>query len=103
MSQPLVVNIPHRLGKEEAVRRLQSGIGRARTSYSHILQVQDDTWTGDRLALRVAALGQTAAALIDVADDHVRLEVELPWLLGKFGDAIKGVLRKEGQVLLEKK
>jgi hypothetical protein len=103
MSQPLVVTIPHRLGKPEAVRRLQSGFGRARTSYGHLLQVQEETWVGDSVTLRASALGQSVRGVIDVADDHVRLEVHLPWLLAKLGEAIKGVIRKEGSLMLEKK
>ena len=103
MSQPLVVTIPHRLGKQEAVRRLQSGLGRARTGYGHVLQVQEETWVGDSLTLRVSALGQNANGIIDVAEDHVRLEVQLPWLLAKLGEAIKGVIRKEGTLMLDKK
>lgn len=103
MSQPLVVTIPHPLGKQEAVRRLQSGLGRARTSYSHLLQVQEETWVGDSVTLRVSALGQSANGIVDVADDHLRLEVHLPWLLAKLGEKIKGVLSKEGTLMLEKK
>ena len=103
MSQPLVVTIPHRLGKQEAVRRMQSGLGHARASYSHLIQVHEETWVGDSLTLRVSALGQNAGGVIDVAEDHVRLEVQLPWLLAKLGEAIKGVIQKEGKLLLEKK
>jgi hypothetical protein len=103
MSQPLVVTIPHRLGKEEAARRLRSGLGQARTRYSHFLQVQEETWAGDNLTLRVSALGQSANGVIEVADDHLRLEVQLPWLLAKLGETIKGVVRREGTLLLEKK
>lgn len=103
MSQPLVVTIPHRLGREEASRRLRDGIGRARSGYGHLLQVQEETWAGDRLTLRVAALGQSANGVIDVAEDHVRLEVQLPWLLAALGEKIKGVVQREGKLLLEKK
>jgi hypothetical protein len=103
MSQPLVVSIPHRLGKEEAARRLRSGIEAARTRYGHVLQVQEETWAGDSATLRVAALGQSASAVISVAEDHLRLEVQLPWLLARLGETIKGVVRREGALMLEKK
>jgi hypothetical protein len=103
MSQPLVVTIPHRLGKAEASRRLRSGLESARTRYSHLLSVQEETWVGDSLTLRVAALGQSANGVIEVAEDHLRLEVQLPWLLAKLGESIKGVVRREGTLLLEKK
>ena len=32
MSAPLVVSIPHRLGREEALRRLKTGLKRAASS-----------------------------------------------------------------------
>jgi hypothetical protein len=103
MSKPVTVSIPHRLGREEAVRRLQSGLASARTSYASLLSVQDETWTGDHLAFRVSALGQSATGTIDVAEDHVRLEVTLPWLLGRFVETITPAIRKQGTLMLEKK
>jgi len=103
MSKPLVVSIPYRLGKDEAVRRLRTGLGNAQANYSHLFKVQEETWTGDRLQFRVSALGQVASGIIDVADDHVRLEVLLPWLLAKVAEAIQPLIRKEGVLMLEKK
>jgi hypothetical protein len=103
MSKPIVVSIPHRLGKDEAIRRLKSGLGKMRTNYGHLLAVQSEVWTGDRLQFQVSALGQVAAGIIDVADDHVRLEVTLPWLLAKLAEKIQPMIRKEGTLMLEKK
>ena len=103
MSKPLIVSIPHRLGREEALRRIQSGIATARTNYSSFLAIHEETWAGDRLAFNLSALGQSASGLIDVADDHVRLEVTLPWLLAKFAEKLTPAIRKEGTLLLEKK
>src|SRR5262245_52016624 len=103
MSQPVVVSIPHRLGKEEALARLKSGFGRVRGSFNHLLTIQEEIWNGNRLQFRVRALGQVAAGTIDVEQDHVRLEVSLPWLLAKFAEKIAPAIRKEGTLLLEKK
>jgi hypothetical protein len=103
MSKPLVVSIPHRLGREEAVRRLKAGLSSVRTNYSPLLTIREETWAGERLAFNVSALGQSAAGLIDVADDHVRLEVTLPWLLAKFAERITPAICKEGTLMLEKK
>jgi hypothetical protein len=103
MTAPLVVSIPHRLGKDEAVRRLKSGLGRARTDFGHLMSVDQENWNGDRVAFQVRALGQSAGGTIDVADDHLRLEVTLPWLLAKFADRFVPAIRKEGALLLEKK
>jgi hypothetical protein len=103
MSKPLVVSIPHRLGKEEAVRRLKSGLGSVRTNFGHLLAVQEEVWTGDHLQFRVSALGQAASGSIDVMDDRVNLEVVLPWLLAKLAEKIQPLIRKEGALMLEKK
>jgi hypothetical protein len=103
MSKPLVVSIPHHLGRDEAVRRLKAGLTNVRASYSPLLTIREETWTGERLAFNISALGQSAAGLIDVADDHVRLEITLPWLLAKFAERITPAIRKEGTLMLEKK
>jgi hypothetical protein len=102
MSKPLIVSIPHRLGREEAARRIKSGLSAVRTNYSAFLSIHEETWTGDRLAFNLSALGQSAAGLLDVADDHVRLEVTLPWLLAKVAEKFTPAIRKEGTLMLEK-
>jgi hypothetical protein len=103
MSKPLVVSIPHRLGKAEAVRRLKSGLGSARADFGHVFTVQEETWVGDTLSFRMSALGQAASGIIDVREDHARLEVQLPWLLARIAEKAQGLIRKRGQLLLEKK
>jgi Putative polyhydroxyalkanoic acid system protein (PHA_gran_rgn) len=103
MSAPLLVTIPHRLGKDEAVRRLQSGLGSVRSSYGHIFAIEEEIWTGEHLQFRVRALGQVASGTIVVAEDRVDLQVFLPWLLAKVAAAIQPLVRKEGTLLLEKK
>ena len=103
MTAPLVVSIPHRLGKEEAVRRLKTGLVQARTNFSHLLSVDEEVWNGDRLTFRFRALGQASSGTIDVAEDHLRLEVALPWLLAKLSERFVPAIRKEGAQLLEKK
>ena len=103
LSKPLVVSIPHRLGREEAARRIKSGLTAARTNYSAFLSINEETWSGDRLAFNLSAVGQSAVGFIDVADDHVRLEVELPWLLAVIAEKLTPAIRKEGTLMLEKK
>jgi hypothetical protein len=103
MSKPLIVSIPHRLGKDEAVRRLKTGLAGVRTSYAHIFTVREETWTGDHLQFNIAALGQTVSGTIDVMEDRANLVVQLPWLLAQIAAAIQPLVRKEGTLLLEKK
>ncbi|HEY2246413.1 MAG TPA: polyhydroxyalkanoic acid system family protein [Bradyrhizobium sp.] len=102
MSAPLVVSIPHRLGREEAARRLKGGLSRAAASVP-VLSVDEERWEGDRMFFRVRAIGQAASGQIDIADDHVRLEVVLPWLLQRFAQMAQAAIRQRGQLLLTKK
>ncbi len=102
MSAPLIVSIPHRLGREEATRRLKTGLARAASSIP-VLKVDEERWEENRMVFRVRALGQAASGHLDVADDHVRLEVTLPWLLQRFAEVAQVVIRNRGNLLLTKR
>ncbi|KRR26917.1 polyhydroxyalkanoic acid synthase [Bradyrhizobium sp. CCBAU 051011] len=102
MTKPLVVSIPHSLGREEAMRRLKTGLSRAASSVP-MLSVDEERWEDNRMIFRVRALGQGAAGHVDVADDHVQVEVVLPWLLQRFAEAAQAAIRSRGQLLLTKK
>jgi hypothetical protein len=102
MSAPLVVSIPHRLGREEATRRLKAGLTRAASSVP-LLKVDEERWEQDRMTFRIRALGQAASGHLDVADDHVRVEVMLPWLLQRFAEAAQTAIKYRGNLLLTKR
>ncbi len=102
MAEPLVITIPHKLGKEEALRRIRPALGKASESFP-VLKVEEEVWSNERMDFRVRALGQVAAGNVQVAEDNVRLEVTLPWLLHKFAEAVQKTISGQGRVLLEKK
>jgi hypothetical protein len=102
MPAPLVVSIPHSLGRDEAMRRLKAALTRAASSVP-VLKVDEERWEDNRMIFRVRALGQAAAGHVDVADNHVRVEVVLPWLLQRFAEAAQTAIRNRGNLLLTKK
>ena len=61
------------------------------------------TWEGDRLSFAAKVVGQAVAGRLDVAEDAVRMEVDLPPFFAMIADKVKGRLKKEGQLMLEKK
>jgi hypothetical protein len=66
--------------------------------------VEEHGGRGSKLdADRHSALRQTASGTIDVAEDHVRLEVVLPRLLAKVAQQIRRVVNAQGTMILEKK
>jgi hypothetical protein len=103
MSQPLVFSIPHSLGKEEAGRRLRSGFGGVPATFQQLLSVQEEVWTEDHMQFRISALGQVATGAIDVADDHIRLTIALPWLLATFAEKIHTLIGNQAKLMLAKR
>jgi hypothetical protein len=95
MSAPLVVSIPHSLGREEAMRRLKEGLSRTASSVP-VLKVDEERWEDNRMTFRVRALGQVAAGHVDAADDHVKVEVVLPWPPQRFAQAAQVAIRNRG-------
>lgn len=102
MAQPLVISLPHRLGREEVKRRLQPGLSSLIGDVS-MLRVEDETWEADELKFRIRALGQSASGSVHVADDHVRIAVLLPWLLQQAAGGLEAAIRARGEALLEDK
>ena len=103
MSDNVTVIVAHRLGRGEACRRLKEGFARTNGQLGPMIAMEQETWEGDTLRFRMRALGQTAAASIEVLEDALRIEVSLPWLLAKAAKRLLPILRKEATLLLEKK
>jgi putative polyhydroxyalkanoate system protein len=100
MTQPIEVDLPHKLGKDEARRRIANNVHKLQEHIPGGAQVQSG-WAGDQLNLDVAAMGQSVKATIDVLEDKVHLKVLLPPMLGMFSGIIQGALERKGSVLLE--
>jgi hypothetical protein len=103
MSEIVTVVVAHRLGRVEAIRRIKEGLAHANGQLGAIVAVDQETWQGDTLRFRMRALGQTAAASIQVFEESLRIEVSLPWLLAKAARRFLPILRKEATLLLEEK
>ena len=103
MGTPVTISVPHKLRREEAVRRLKSGLSRMANNLGGIIKIEQEVWSGDRLTFQMQGLGQSAAGTIDVRDDSLLIAVTLPWLLAKIADQFIPKLKREATLLLEKK
>ena len=101
MTTPIQVDLPHKLGAEEARRRIDGGIGRLKDFIPGGGADVRYAWAGDRLGLQVAAMGQEVNAQIDVRDTFVRVELVLPPALAFFRPVIEQALRRKGSDMLE--
>jgi hypothetical protein len=100
MERPIEVELPHKLGRDEAHRRIANNVHKLK---DHVpggaAQVQSN-WAGDQLNLDITALGQKVAAQIDVEDMRVRCRVMLPGMLALFAAPIEAALNAKGRDLL---
>jgi hypothetical protein len=101
MSQPIIVTLPHQLGKDEAVRRLRASFSDAQSGGAGLFLFKNQ-WSGDHLDFRASMLGQNTTGTIDVTENQVRLEVQLPWLLSLLANRAKALVEKQGKLMLEK-
>lgn len=99
MSQPVQVDLPHKLGKEEARRRLADNIHKLESQIPGGATVQSG-WAGDQLNLSVTAMGQAVNAQLTVEETRVRCLLELPGMLAMFAAPIQAALKAKGSELL---
>ena len=97
MSRSIVMTFPHDLGVPEAKKRITERFDLLRTQYVEKVGHAAMAWEADIAHLRVAALGQTAPADIDVQAAEIRVEVHLPWLLAAMAGKVEGLLRSNAQ------
>ena len=102
MTETVTVLIDHDLGRVEAIRRLKDGFARTDGKFG-LITLEQETWEGDTLRFHMHALGQNAAARIEVEEAALRIEVSLPWLLVRAAKRLVPELRREATLLLEKK
>ena len=103
MQQPIKVDLPHTLGRDEARRRIANNIHKLKDHIPGGAAHVDSTWNGDDLDLTVHAMGQAVQTRIGVEETKVRVEVILPGMLALFAGPIEAMLQKKGNVLLEDK
>lgn len=99
MSQPIHVDLPHHLGREEAQRRIAANVHKLQGYIPGGAEVTSN-WAGNRLDLNIGAMGQKVDAKIDVEEKLVRCVIALPGLLGMFAKPIEAALKAKGSDLL---
>ncbi len=100
MTDPIAVDLPHKLGKAAARGRIEHGVGRI-AEFVPGGAVTERHWEGDTMHFTVEAMGQRVASRLDVGEDKVHAEFDLPPFLAMFGNQIRAMLQKNGPKLLE--
>ena len=92
----------YKLGREEARHRLDSGLARLRPELAGLVSTLDYSWEGDRLNFQAGVMWQTITGGIEVLDDAIRIEIDLPWMMQLLADTITKQVRGRGLAMLEK-
>ena len=103
MQKPIQVDLPHKLGRDEARRRIANNIHKLKEHIPGGSAQVESAWQGDDLDLAINALGQQVSAKIGVEETKVRVAVMLPGMLAMFAGPIEAMLQKKGNILLEDK
>jgi putative polyhydroxyalkanoate system protein len=100
MQQPIDVELPHKLGREEARRRIADNVHKLGEHIPGGVGDVQSAWNGDTLSLKVTAMGQTVDADVEVLDALVRCRMMLPGMLALFAKPIAAILTAKGSDLL---
>ena len=97
------VNLPHSLGKDEVRRRMHEHGHEIADHFPAGMASVETSWPNeDRMNIHVSAMGQQIEGGVDIAEDHVVVELDLPAMLSFLRGTIEGAVRKQGGKLLEK-
>lgn len=97
----LSISIPHQLGTAEAKRRIDEGTDQLRRQSGGLLGPVETRWQGDTLTFQALPMGQSISGEVFVAEQVVRIEVVLPWLLAALAGTVRQSIETQGRVLLE--
>lgn len=96
------VTLAHDLDKEEVRHRLRSRAHEIAGYFPAGMANVDTSWPNeDVMALVVTAAGQRIKGAIEIGDDHVVIEMNLPAVLSFLSCAIENAVRTQGTKLLE--
>lgn len=99
-AEPVKVDIPHKLGREEARSRIAGGMGKLAEMMPGGGTIAQ-RWDGDTLHFGLTVMGQTVQCRLDVMDDKVHAEMLLPPMLALFAGKVRDKLFSKASALLK--
>jgi len=99
--KPLEVRVPHALGREEARRRIDDALARARSEYAETLGELEATWEAeDRLQFLMTVMGNRIDGDLEIMVEELIVRVRLPMMAALFAGRIReGVQERLGGLL----
>ena len=95
------VTLPHNLPKDEVRRRMRAHAGEIAGFFPTGLAKVTTGWpTEDRMSITAEVVGYSFPGGVDIRDDAVVIEMDLPLILGLMKGPLEAAVKKEGKRLL---
>jgi hypothetical protein len=101
MGQTVSVDVPHKLGAEEAERRVKAGVEALRQKYAQHLTALNITWSAAHADFAITVMGHALTGALEFLEDRVRVSMELPWVLALIAEKAKGMIAKHTDDMLQ--
>lgn len=95
------VTLPHDLTKDEVRRRMRAHAGEIADFFPAGLAKVSTGWPNeDRMSITAEVVGYAIPGGVDIRDNEVVIEMDLPLLLGLMKGPLEAAVKKEGKRLL---
>jgi len=101
MKSPIIIDIAHSLGREEAKRRMATGVTKLASHIPGGAATVTSAWpSADRMALTVATMGVEVPCTVHAEENLLRVTVHPPAMLGLMAGPISAMIRSQGERLM---
>ena len=90
----LNLSIPHQLPQDEAVRRIQTAMERAKVQYGEHVSGIEEHWNGNVGTFNITVRGMAIPATVTVNPSDVAFHAELPMIASFFKGQIETTARE---------
>ena len=94
------MTIPHQLGEQEALSRIQGMLGDVKQQYGSQITDLSERWNGNTGDFSFKAMGLALAGKIQVREREVAIDGDLPWAAKPFQGTIEATIRERAERLL---
>ena len=96
----LSLSIPHTLTQEEALSRVKQMLSRIQEEQKGTVTNVQENWNGNNGSFSFTAKGFTIAGTIQVKENEVQLESDLPFAVALFKGQIASMITEKAKALL---
>ena len=95
------MQIPHALGRDDALGRVKGMLGDLKEQYGDKITDLSEEWNGDTGRFSFNAMGFNLAGHLQVTDQEVKVDGNLPWAAKPFQGTIEATIQERTERLLK--